>query len=207
MEQYKQDFIKFMVESDVLKFGDFTLKSGRKSPFFMNAGAYGGELKQVVTEAAVMTKDGMILHVPAEQMALGHRLSSFMQTGEIILSVKMQLTQGNPVVIKETMDDFNSRRREKQPLEYPSAGSTFKRPAGYFAGKLIEDAGLKGFSVGGAQVSKKHAGFVINTGSATASDIWNLCNEIQNRVQNEFGVTLEMEIQKLGSFEQQKTKG
>ena len=110
---------------------------------FMNAGAYGGELKQVVTEAAVMTKDGMILHVPA----------------------------------------------------------------GYFAGKLIEDAGLKGFSVGGAQVSKKHAGFVINTGSATAADIWNLCNEIQNRVQNEFGVTLEMEIQKLGSFEQQKTKG
>ena len=158
---------------------------------FMNAGAYGG----------------MILHVPAEQMTLGHRLSSFMQTGEIILSVKMQLTQGNPVVIKETMDDFNSRRREKQPLEYPSAGSTFKRPAGYFAGKLIEDAGLKGFSVGGAQVSKKHAGFVINTGSATAADIWNLCNEIQNRVQNEFGVTLEMEIQKLGSFEQQKTKG
>ena len=135
---------------------------------FMNAGAYGGELKQVVTEATVMT---------------------------------------NPVVIKETMDDFNSRRREKQPLEYPSAGSTFKRPAGYFAGKLIEDAGLKGFSVGGAQVSKKHAGFVINTGSATAADIWNLCNEIQNRVQNEFGVTLEMEIQKLGSFEQQKTKG
>ena len=174
---------------------------------FMNAGAYGGELKQVVTEAAVMTKDGMILHVPAEKMALGHRISSFMQTGEIILSVKMQLTQGNPVVIKETMDDFNSRRREKQPLEYPSAGSTFKRPAGYFAGKLIEDAGLKGFSVGGAQVSKKHAGFVINTGSATAADIWNLCNEIQNRVQNEFGVTLEMEIQKLGSFEQQKTKG
>ena len=174
---------------------------------FMNAGAYGGELKQVVTEATVMTKDGMILHVPAEQMALGHRISNFMQTGEIILSVKMQLTQGNPVVIKETMDDFNSRRRERQPLEYPSAGSTFKRPAGYFAGKLIEDAGLKGFSVGGAQVSKKHAGFVINTGSATAADIWNLCNEIQNRVQNEFGVTLEMEIQKLGSFEQQKTKG
>lgn len=173
----------------------------------MNAGAYGGELKQVVTEAAVMTKDGMILHVPVEQMALGHRISSFMQTGEIILSVKMQLTQGNPDVIKETMNDFNSRRREKQPLEYPSAGSTFKRPAGYFAGKLIEDAGLKGFSVGGAQVSKKHAGFVINTGSATAADIWNLCNEIQNRVQNEFGVTLEMEIQKLGSFEQQKTKG
>ena len=93
---------------------------------FMNAGAYGGELKQVVTEATVMTKDGMILHVPAEQMALGHRLSSFMQTGEIILSVKMQLTQGNPAAIKETMDDFNSRRREKQPLEYPSAGSTFK---------------------------------------------------------------------------------
>ena len=98
-------------------------------------------------------------------------------------------------------------RRKAARFEYPSAGSTFKRPAGYFAGKLIEDAGLKGFSVGGAQVSKKHAGFVINTGSATAADIWNLCNEIQKRVQNEFGVTLEMEIQKLGSFEQQKTKG
>lgn len=168
---------------------------------FMNAGAYGGELKQVVTEATVINMDGVIRHVPVEEMELGHRLSCFMKTKEVILSVTMQLTEGDPVVIKATMDDFNGRRRDKQPLEYPSAGSTFKRPEGYFAGKLIQDAGLKGFSVGGAQVSEKHAGFVINTGSATASDIWNLCREIQKRVKAEFGVELEMEIQKLGSFQ------
>lgn len=165
---------------------------------FMNAGAYGGELKQVVTEAAVMTKDGMILHVPAEQMALGHRLSSFMQTGEIILSVKMQLTQGNPVVIKETMDDFNSRRREKQPLEYPSAGSTFKRPEGYFAGKLISDAGLKGFTCGGACVSEKHAGFVVNKGNATAADVIKLTDEVSEKIYELNGVKLELEVKKLG---------
>ena len=166
---------------------------------FMNAGAYGGELKQVVTEAAVMTKDGMILHVPAEQMALGHRLSSFMQTGEIILSVKMQLTQGNPVVIKETMDDLNSRRREKQPLEYPSAGSTFKRPEGYFAGKLIMDAGLRGFTVGGASVSEKHCGFVVNNGDATAADVCRLMHEVSDTVKAKFGVELEPEVKILGT--------
>lgn len=168
---------------------------------FMNAGAYGGELKQVVTEATVINMDGVIRHVPVEEMELGHRLSCFMKTKEVILSVTMQLTEGDPVAIKATMDDFNGRRRDKQPLEYPSAGSTFKRPEGYFAGKLIQDAGLKGFSVGGAQVSEKHAGFVINTGSATASDIWNLCREIQKRVKAEFGVDLEPEVQMVGSFE------
>ena len=161
---------------------------------FMNAGAYGGELKQVVTEAAVMTKDGMILHVPAEKMALGHRISSFMQTGEIILSVKMQLTQGNPAVIKETMDDFNSRRRDKQPLEYPSAGSTFKRPEGYFAGKLIDDAGLRGYKVGGAMVSEKHCGFVINYDNATATDVINLMKDVQAKVKEKFDVQLEPEV-------------
>ena len=165
---------------------------------FMNAGAYGGELKQVVTEAAVMTKDGMILHVPAEQMTLGHRLSSFMQTGEIILSVKMQLTQGNPVVIKETMDDFNSRRREKQPLEYPSAGSTFKRPEGFFAGKLIMDAGLRGYSVGDACVSEKHCGFVINKGTATAEDVCTLMKNVSAKIKDTFGVTLEPEVRIIG---------
>ena len=165
---------------------------------FMNAGAYGGELKQVVTEAAVMTKDGMILHVPVEQMALGHRISSFMQTGEIILSVKMQLTQGNPDVIKETMNDFNSRRRDKQPLEYPSAGSTFKRPEGYFAGKLISDAGLKGFTCGGACVSEKHAGFVVNKGNATAADVIKLTDEVSEKIYELNGVKLELEVKKLG---------
>ncbi len=167
---------------------------------FMNAGAYGGELKQIVTEATVMTKNGVIRNVPGDEMELGHRLSCFMKTGETILSVTMQLADGDPEAIKAMMDDFNGRRRDKQPLEYPSAGSTFKRPTGYFAGKLIEDAGLKGFSVGGAQVSEKHAGFVINTGNATASDIWNLCQEVQKKVFAQFGVELEPEIQMVGSF-------
>ncbi len=171
---------------------------------FMNAGAYGGELKQIVTEAAVMAPDGVIRHVPNEKMELGHRLSSFMRTDEIILSVTMQLADGDPQSIKAMMDDFNARRRDKQPLEYPSAGSTFKRPTGYFAGKLIEDAGLKGFSVGGAEVSEKHAGFVINTGTATASDIWNLCQEVRKRVFVQFGVELEPEIQMVGSFGEQE---
>ena len=170
---------------------------------FMNAGAYGGELKQIVTEATVMTKDGVIRRVLNEEMALGHRLSSFMKTGETILSVTMQLADGNPEAIKAMMDDFNGRRRDKQPLEYPSAGSTFKRPTGYFAGKLIEDAGLKGFTVGGAKVSEKHAGFVINTGTATASDIWNLCQEVRKKVFAQFGVELEPEIQMVGSFDEQ----
>ena len=173
---------------------------------FMNAGAYGGELKQIVTEATVMTKDGVIRHVANEEMALGHRLSNFMKTGETILCVTMKLADGDPKAIKAMMDDFNGRRRDKQPLEYPSAGSTFKRPTGYFAGKLIEDAGLKGFSVGGAQVSKKHAGFVINTGTATASDIWNLCKQVQDKVFAQFGVALEPEIQMVGSFEEQVVK-
>ncbi len=167
---------------------------------FMNAGAYGGELKQIVIEAAVMTPDGRIREVPNEEMELGHRLSCFMRTGETILSVTMKLSDGDPEAIKAMMDDFNARRRDKQPLEYPSAGSTFKRPTGYFAGKLIEDAGLKGFSVGGAQVSEKHAGFVINTGNATASDIWNLCQEVRKKVFAQFGVALEPEIQMIGSF-------
>ena len=173
---------------------------------FMNAGAYGGELKQIVTEATVMTKDGVIRHVANEEMALGHRLSNFMKTGETILCVTMKLADGDPKAIKAMMDDFNGRRRDKQPLDYPSAGSTFKRPTGYFAGKLIEDAGLKGFSVGGAQVSKKHAGFVINTGTATASDIWNLCKQVQDKVFAQFGVALEPEIQMVGSFEEQVVK-
>ena len=173
----------------------------------MNAGAYGGEMKDVLKEVTVMTAAGEILVLPAEKLEMGYRTSLVKTKGYLVLSAVIVLEQGNQEAIKARMKELTEQRVSKQPLEFPSAGSTFKRPEGYFAGKLIEDAGLKGFSVGGAQVSKKHAGFVINTGSATAADIWNLCNEIQNRVQNEFGVTLEMEIQKLGSFEQQKTKG
>ena len=164
-------------------------------------------MKDVLKEVTVMTAAGEILVLPAEKLEMGYRTSLVKTKGYLVLSAVIVLEQGNQEAIKARMKELTEQRVSKQPLEFPSAGSTFKRPEGYFAGKLIEDAGLKGFSVGGAQVSKKHAGFVINTGSATAADIWNLCNEIQNRVQNEFGVTLEMEIQKLGSFEQQKTKG
>ena len=173
----------------------------------MNAGAYGGEMKDVLKEATVLTSEGDILTIPVEKLEMGYRTSIIKTAGYTVLEAVLSLEKGDQSAIRERMKELSEKRISKQPLEYPSAGSTFKRPTGYFAGKLIEDAGLKGFSVGGAQVSKKHAGFVINTGSATAADIWNLCNEIQNRVQNEFGVTLEMEIQKLGSFEQQKTKG
>lgn len=167
---------------------------------FMNAGAYGGELKQVVTKATVMSRSGFIRDVKNEDMKLGHRTSCFMQTGEIILSCELKLEHRDKAQIKEMMDDFNGRRRDKQPLEFGSAGSTFKRPEGYFAGKLIEDAGLKGFCIGEAQVSEKHAGFVINRGGATAKDVFDLYNYIKETVRKNSGVDLELEVQLLGEF-------
>ena len=167
---------------------------------FMNAGAYGGELAQVVTEARAVTPKGDIVVIPAQEMELGHRKSRFMRTGEIITSCSFRLNPGSREDIRALMNDLNARRREKQPLEYPSAGSTFKRPQGYFASKLIDDAGLKGFSRGGAQVSEKHAGFVINRGGAAAEDIWLLCRDIRRIVFEQSGVDLELEIQLLGEF-------
>ena len=167
---------------------------------FMNAGAYGGELKDVVTSVRAMTPEGDIVEIPAEELELGHRRSRFMRTGEVILSCEIRLEKGSRDAIKALMDDLNARRRDKQPLEYPSAGSTFKRPEGSFASKLIDEAGLKGLTVGGAQVSEKHAGFVINTGNATAEDIITLCGLIRERVKEYSGVELELEVQLLGDF-------
>lgn len=164
----------------------------------MNAGAYGGEMKQVLTRVHVLMPEGELLWIPVEEMELGYRTSCIPKCQGIVTAVEMCLEPGDPVAIKARMDELNRSRREKQPLEYPSAGSTFKRPVGYFAGKLIQDAGLAGYTVGGAQVSAKHCGFVINRGGATAADVLELCRQVKERVQEQFGVLLEMEIRTLG---------
>ena len=164
----------------------------------MNAGAYGGELKDVLEEVSVLTPEGMIRVLSKEEMELGYRTSLMAKKGYIVLSALIALPEGNPEEIKARMEELALKRREKQPLEYPSAGSTFKRPEGYFAGKLIEDAGLKGFRVGDAEVSQKHAGFVINAGQATASDILALCDEVERQVFEKYKVKLEKEIRLLG---------
>ncbi|CVI73373.1 UDP-N-acetylenolpyruvoylglucosamine reductase [Clostridiales bacterium CHKCI001] len=170
----------------------------------MNAGAYGGEMRQVVLSARVMDQNGTILELSKDELELGYRTSIIGKNGYIALSCVIELQPGDPQLIRSTMDEMNAKRREKQPLEYGSAGSTFKRPEGYFAGKLIQDAGLKGFSIGDAQVSEKHAGFVINRGNAKAADIMKLCKEVSDRVNTQFGVNLEMEVRRLGKFEEEK---
>ena len=167
----------------------------------MNAGAYGSEMKHVLKTVTVLKEDGEVATLPAEELELGYRTSVIPKRGYLVLEAEFSLEEGNQEEIKSVMNDLASRRKEKQPLEYPSAGSTFKRPEGHFAGKLIEDAGLKGFTVGGAQVSEKHAGFVINKGGATASDIYTLCKEVEQKVQEAFGISLEMEVELLGEFE------
>ena len=168
---------------------------------FMNAGAYGGEMCQVVTSVKVFDKaDGRIKTFTNEEMDFGYRHSALKENGCIALSCEMKLSPSDATTIRETMLDLNKRRKEKQPLEYPSAGSTFKRPEGYFAGKLIEDAGLGGYTVGGAQVSEKHKGFVINKGSATAKDVKDLINHVIKTVEENDGVTLEPEVLFLGEF-------
>lgn len=169
----------------------------------MNAGAYGSEIINVLKSVTVLTPEGTVETLPAEKLELGYRTSVIPKKGYLVLEAVMSLTEGNMEESKALMDDLAFRRKDKQPLEFPSAGSTFKRPAGHFAGKLIEDCGLKGFTVGGAQVSEKHAGFVINKGGATASDIYNLCKEVEKRVKAEFGVSLEMEVKLLGEFEEE----
>lgn len=164
---------------------------------YMNAGAYGGEMKDVVKSVTYL-KDGEICKT--DNPDFGYRHSMFSNTDLIILSVEMELINGECGEIKAKMEDFSKRRTEKQPLTQPSAGSTFKRPEGHFAGKLIEDAGLKGYSIGGAMVSEKHSGFVVNTGNATCSDVLGLVEHIQKTVYDKFGVKLEPEIKKLGEF-------
>ena len=167
----------------------------------MNAGAYGGEMKDVLTEVTVMNAEGDIFTLPTEELELGYRTSIIKTAGYIVLEAKIRLKEGDPEVIRETMKDLTIRRTTKQPLEYPSAGSTFKRPEGYFAGKLVMDSGLRGYQVGGARVSEKHCGFVINAGGATAKDVRRLMENVRDIVYKKYGVTLEPEVKFLGEFE------
>lgn len=167
---------------------------------FMNAGAYGGEMKDIIKEVKVLDDQGEVRVLSNEEMKLGYRTSIVKEKGYTVLSAVLQLKKGEVSVIRETMEDLKNRRTSKQPLDMPSAGSTFKRPEGYFAGKLIMDSGLRGFSVGGAQVSEKHCGFVVNKGGATAEDVTALIREVQRRVKEKFGVELETEVRFLGEF-------
>jgi len=160
----------------------------------MNAGAYGGELKQVITSVKVMNDHGEILELDNEQMEFGYRTSIVKKQPLIIVEATIELKEGNKEEIRAHMEDLAFRRKEKQPLEFPSAGSTFKRPQGYFAGELIMKAGLRGYRVGGAQVSEKHCGFVINTGDASAEDVQCLMEHVQKTVWETFGVHLEPEV-------------
>lgn len=166
----------------------------------MNAGAYDGEMKMIVESVTILAEDGSIRAYSNEEMEFGYRTSRLKREKGIVLSVTVSLTEGDKTAIIEKMNDFAARRREKQPLEYPSAGSTFKRPEGMFAGKLIMDAGLRGYTVGGAQVSEKHCGFVINKDNASAEDIHTLIHSVQEKVREESGVTLEPEVIFVGDF-------
>lgn len=167
---------------------------------YMNAGAYGGELSQVVTKVHCLTPQGEQISLTKEELDFGYRHSVFQDKKCIILSAELQLESGDKEQIVQTMKELNAQRMEKQPLEYPSAGSTFKRPLGHFAGKLIQDAGLAGYSVGDAEISKKHCGFVINKGKATANDVRQLMSEVSDIVREKFGVNLEAEVQMLGEW-------
>ena len=164
---------------------------------YMNAGAYGGEISQVLKSCMIFDIErGMLFMVSGEECEFSYRHSIFMENKNVVvLFATFELKEGNPDEIKAKMDEYKAKRVASQPLEYPSAGSTFKRPEGYFAGKLIEDCGLKGYTVGGAQVSEKHAGFVINKGGATAEDIKILVQHIQKTVKEKFDVSLECEIE------------
>ncbi len=166
---------------------------------YMNAGAYGGEMVQVVKTADVLFPNGEIRTVDADDLSLSYRHSALMQNGGIVLSATFSLTQNAPDRIKQTVTELLTARREKQPLEYPSAGSFFKRPTGYFAGKLIDDCGLRGYRVGDAQVSEKHAGFVINRGNATCEQVKQLEKDVRTRVLEQFGVTMSPEVRLLGT--------
>ena len=166
----------------------------------MNAGAYGGEMKDVVVSAKVLTPEGTVVELSNDELELSYRHSCIAEKDYIVLEVVLELVPGSEEQIREVMADFKNRRIEKQPLEYPSAGSTFKRPEGYFAGKLIQDADLRGYTVGGAQVSEKHCGFVVNKGNATAADVCNLINDVKRIVYEKFQVEMEPEVKMIGEF-------
>ena len=165
---------------------------------FMNAGAYDGEISHDIESAEVIDNDGEIRTLSKEELDLGYRSSIIMKKNYIVLSARFSLIHGEVRKIKEIVEDLTYERESKQPLEYPSAGSTFKRPTGYYAGKLIQDAGLKGYSIGGAAVSEKHSGFVINKNNATAKDILDLIAHIQKEVKDKFGVDLHPEVRIIG---------
>lgn len=166
----------------------------------MNAGAYGGEMKDVIRTVTVLTKEGEKQTLTLEELDLGYRHSCIPENNYIVLSAELSLQKADTEQIRTVMADLRERRVTKQPLEYPSAGSTFKRPEGYFAGKLIQDSGLKGFTVGGAQVSEKHSGFVINKGNATAADVMELIRRVTAKVKEDTGVTMEPEVKQIGEF-------
>ena len=166
----------------------------------MNAGAYGGEMKDVLQSVKVLTEEGELLSLAAAELELGYRHSCVPERKYIVVEATMELSAKPEEEIRACMAELRAKRAEKQPLEYPSAGSTFKRPEGYFAGKLIMDAGLRGYTVGGAQVSEKHCGFVINKGGATAADVRQLMQDVHDRVKEQFDVELEPEVKMIGSF-------
>lgn len=166
----------------------------------MNAGAYDGEMKQVVQEVKVLDSQGKVFVLTREQLELGYRTSRLQKESLIALEITIELSQGSHEAIESRMNELKERRTSKQPLEFPSAGSTFKRPEGNYAGKLIMEAGFRGYQVGGARVSDKHCGFVVNAGEATAADVIELTNQIQDKVYKDTGIRLEMEIRKLGEF-------
>ena len=165
---------------------------------FMNAGAYDGCMADVLRSVDVLDANGEVCTIDADDLALGYRTSRVRTEGLVVLRARIELASGDPQEIRAKMRELNRRRKEKQPLEYRSAGSTFKRPEGHFAGKLIMDAGLKGYAVGGACVSTKHAGFVVNTGGATAADVRSVISHVQDEVERQFGVQLEPEVRFLG---------
>ena len=166
----------------------------------MNAGAYGGEMKDIIEKVYVLDENGAQLELDRDALDLGYRHSCIPEKKYIVTKVVLELVPRNEAEIRSEMKELNEKRAEKQPLQYPSAGSTFKRPEGYFAGKLIMDAGLRGYQVGGAQVSEKHCGFVINKGDATAADICQLMQDVSDKVQAQFGVVLEPEVKMIGEF-------
>ena len=165
----------------------------------MNAGAYGGEMKDVLVSACVIDAKGELITLSKEALELGYRTSKVQKEGYIVVSATLKLQPGDPAAITAAMKDFSQRRRDKQPLDKPSAGSTFKRPEGHFAGKLIMDAGLRGYAVGGASVSEKHCGFVVSDGTATYADVCTLIKDVQDKVEAAFGVRLEPEVRLLSN--------
>lgn len=166
----------------------------------MNAGAYGGEMKDVLLEVTVLDEEGHVMTIARENLELGYRTSIVAKKGYIVLEAKIQLQKGDVEAIKARTNELREQRVTKQPLEFASAGSTFKRPEGYFAGKLIQDTGLRGFRVGDAQVSEKHCGFVINRGEATAAEVAELMKQVADKVEEKFHVRLEPEVKRLGEF-------